>query len=251
MKTAFVNHLNRFFHNNNSSKKYNNEKAIISFTSWRARINYVHITLKTLINQILKCHIVLVLSSDEFPLKEKELPKSLLMLLDYFEILWVKENTKTFKKVYPTIIKYKDLNTPILCADDDCSYKPNFAEEMINHFEKEGRDCFVRYGYCRLNKSKLQGVGGASGLYPPCYFQYCIDYYNKIMLLKDKEVIYNIGDDSNAIIIKENNLKLSTVHEYDDYSQRVFPYYFNETIDISPIHANIKDSYKYKNAIKY
>ena len=43
-----------------SGKKYNGEKAIISLTSWRARINTVDKTIYSLIKQCPGFHIVLV-----------------------------------------------------------------------------------------------------------------------------------------------------------------------------------------------
>jgi hypothetical protein len=45
-------------------KKYNGEKAIISLTSWRARINTVAKTIYSLIKQCPGFHIVLVLSEE-------------------------------------------------------------------------------------------------------------------------------------------------------------------------------------------
>ena len=63
-------------------KQYNGEKAIISLTSWKARINTVGLTLFSLYKRCPGFHIVLVLSEEEFPKKEAELPDS--------------ENIKTF-----------------------------------------------------------------------------------------------------------------------------------------------------------
>ena len=63
-------------------KSYCNEPAIISLTSWRGRINSVSKTLYSLIKQCPGFHIVLVLSEEEFPKKEKELPSDLLAFVD-------------------------------------------------------------------------------------------------------------------------------------------------------------------------
>ena len=54
-----------------SGKKYNGEKAIISLTSWKARIGTVAKTIFSLVKQCPGFHIVLVLSEEEFPQKEK------------------------------------------------------------------------------------------------------------------------------------------------------------------------------------
>lgn len=254
LESPFLKHLKTFESNEFNSKEYEDEKAIISFTSWKKRINYVYETLRTLINQTVKCHIVLVLSSDEFPLKEKELPKSLLMMLDYFEILWVKENTKAFKKVYPTIVKYQNLDVPILPADDDCSYFPNYVEEMLEFFNKEGRDCFVRYTGLKgenIYQKDLPCVGGPCGLYPPCYFKILIDYYFDIMRKKDTRIIKNYGDDSNGFIIKKFKLKMKTLHEYCKGGLPLFPFYFNDNVKNSPLHPHVVELKNYTNALKH
>ena len=75
-------------------KQYNNEKAIISLTSWKKRINSVSRIIFNLSRQCPGFHIVLVLSEAEFPKKEAELPEDLRLLLDanVFELLWVYKN---------------------------------------------------------------------------------------------------------------------------------------------------------------
>ena len=84
-----------------SGKKYNGEKAIISLTSWRARINTVDKTIYSLIKQCPGFHIVLVLSEEEFPKREEELPERLMLFVEneQIELLWVYKNYKSFKKV--------------------------------------------------------------------------------------------------------------------------------------------------------
>lgn len=65
-------------------KQYNGEKAIISLTSWKKRINTVSQTIFSLVKQCPGFHIVLVLSEEEFPEKEKELPEELQLITLYF-----------------------------------------------------------------------------------------------------------------------------------------------------------------------
>lgn len=81
-------------------KTYNNEPAIISLTSWTARINTVGLTIYSLAKNCPGFHIILCLAVDEFPNKEHNLPKSLLLLAarNIVEILWVEKNMKSFKK---------------------------------------------------------------------------------------------------------------------------------------------------------
>ena len=63
-------------------KKYNSEKAIISLTSWKARINTVSKTLFSLLKQCPDFHIVLVLSEEEFPKMMDEFPDELKLFTD-------------------------------------------------------------------------------------------------------------------------------------------------------------------------
>mgnify|MGYP000703103381 CR=1 FL=1 len=123
-------------------KLYNNEKAIISLTSWKARINYVSKTIFSLLQQCPGFHIVLVLSEEEFPLKEYELPDTIRLLLtnNLIELLWVKSNYKSYKKVIFTIDKYR--NVPVISADDDCIYTCNYAELLYTAWS-HNKDCIV------------------------------------------------------------------------------------------------------------
>ncbi len=148
-------------------KQYNGEKAIISLTSWKARIKTVSKTIYSLIQKCPGFHIVLVLSEEEFPQKEAELPENLMLLADsdLIEILWVYKNYKSFKKVLFTMDKYRDV--PVISADDDCIYTCNYAEELYNVWSKNKTCCisslvFNKYGYIWTQ--------GASTLYRPYCF---------------------------------------------------------------------------------
>ena len=125
-------------------KAYSSEKAIISLTSWKARINTVGLTLFSLYKQCPGFHIVLVLSEDEFPQKEAELPDTIMAFVeqDLIEILWVKRNYKAYKKVIFTIEKYKGI--PVISADDDCLYTCNYAEKLYKRWVQT-RASVIRY----------------------------------------------------------------------------------------------------------
>ena len=92
--------------------------AVISLTSWKKRINTVSYTIYSLLKKCPGFDIVLTLSEDEFPQKEKELPDDLLLLVKegFVEILWVEGNYKSLKKVLYTMEKYSD--KAIISADD-------------------------------------------------------------------------------------------------------------------------------------
>lgn len=141
-------------------KQYNGEKAIISLTSWKARIDNVDKTIFSLIQQCPGFHIVLVLSEEEFPQKEKELPENLMVFVEneLIELLWVYKNYKSLKKIIPTMIKYN--NVPIISADDDCLYVCNYAEELYKKW------CLNKLNVITYKKQNNCAQGPCT-LYPP------------------------------------------------------------------------------------
>lgn len=107
------------------------DNIFVSFTSWSKRIQYAADVVTMMRRQTLKpFKIILTLSSDEFPNKEKDLPNDLVMMqAEDFEIRWVKENTKTFKKCEPLF--YINPEHWVLLVDDDVNYPDNFIEVMV------------------------------------------------------------------------------------------------------------------------
>ena len=152
-------------------KTYNNEKAIISLTSWKKRINTVSKTIFSLLKQCPGFHIVLVLSEEEFPKKEEELPADLMAIVnnDLIEILWVYKNYKSFKKAIFTMDKYRTV--PVISADDGQVYTENFAEKLYQLWTKNKRCiCATTLLIC---KGVTCGYGSTGILYPPyCFLRY-------------------------------------------------------------------------------
>lgn len=174
-------------------KIYNGEKAIISLTSWKARINTVGKTLYSLLKMCPGFHIVLVLSEEEFPKKEEELPEELMLFVDndLIEILWVYKNYKAFKKVLFTMDKYRDV--PVISADDDCIYICNYAEMLYNAW-KNNMDCVITLGNGANGDRKQKYIPwptGSKSLYPPyCFGEYGLKYL--------KEEIYKYTNDDDT-----------------------------------------------------
>jgi len=152
-------------------KKYNGEKAIISLTSWRARINTVSKTLYSLLKQCPGFHIVLVLSEEEFPKMMDELPDNLKLFVEneLIEILFVYKNYKSFKKVLFTMDKYRDV--PVISADDDCIYTCNYAEELYDKWEKN-KSHPISYGTYNEGRTckKTCGMLGCATIWPISFF---------------------------------------------------------------------------------
>lgn len=168
-------------------KKYDGEKAVISLTSWKARINTVYITLGSLIQQCPGFHIVLVLSEEEFPKMREQLPKSLMSLVnsEKIELLWVYKNYKSFKKVLFTMDKYRDV--PIISADDDCIYICNYAKYLYDKWVDNKTAFASCWGRKIHNSFHLAGFGT---LHPP--FFYGVDGLKKL----NKTIISTNDDDA-------------------------------------------------------
>lgn len=136
--------------------------AIISLTSWRARIKTVGLTVFSLLTHCPGFPIVLCLSTEEFPKKENELPSDLLAMTraGLLEILWTGKNVKSFKKWIFTAQKFP--NVPIISADDDCLYNRNYANELYQAWLKNPKCCYT------IHKCPVTGFQhGPASLYPP------------------------------------------------------------------------------------
>lgn len=163
-------------------KEYSGEKACISLTSWKARINTVAKTLYSLIKMCPGFHIVLVLSKDEFPLMEKELPDNLMLFVEnkLIELFWIRPNLKSFKKVLFTMDKYRDV--PVISADDDCIYTCNYAQELYDKWEKN-KDCVITNNGNYQNKT-IKITRGPNTLFFYSAFDNIINHLDEINFLK-------------------------------------------------------------------
>lgn len=176
-----------------SGKKYNGERAIISLTSWKARINTVSKTLYSLLKQCPGFHIVLVLSEEEFPLREKELPENLMVFVknELIELLWVYKNYKSFKKVLFTMDKYRGV--PVISADDGCIYIMNYAQILFDLWLKNKDKIISIKKFNGTKEAKHKCGGGGYGiLFPPfCFKTFGINCINCF----SKKIIENPNDD--------------------------------------------------------
>lgn len=113
-------------------------KIVVTFTSWKKRINNCKKCVKNILSQTIKPDLIyLNLSIEEFPNKEKDLPEDLVELSNIensFIINWVDgPNTKTMKKVFP-ILQYLDDDDIIINTDDDIIWENDLIESRLNDF---------------------------------------------------------------------------------------------------------------------
>ncbi|MCL1989895.1 MAG: hypothetical protein FWG67_03295 [Defluviitaleaceae bacterium] len=166
-------------------------KIKISLTSYPARINQIHLTIETLLNQSKKVdQILLWLSKNQFPNLENDLPEELLAQLDQgFEIRWVDDDLKPHKKYYYVMKEYP--NDIIITVDDDLLYEEDMVEKLYQSYLKfpkavstmlthlititEDGQKVEPYNYWIKNydmilgkpSMKLLALSGSGTLYPP------------------------------------------------------------------------------------
>jgi len=109
--------------------KFKHPFLVCSLTSYPKRINTVHIAINNMLEQTINFDkVVLVLSTSEFP--DKKLPNSITSIKDKrFEILWIKENYRAAKKLYPTLLKYP--NAYIATTDDDAIFDKKYILKCV------------------------------------------------------------------------------------------------------------------------
>lgn len=210
-------------------KKYNGEKAIISLTSWRARINTVSKTLFSLLKQCPGFHIVLVLSEEEFPKMMDELPENLKVFAEneLIEILWVYKNYKSFKKVLFTMDKYRDV--PVISADDDCIYTCNYAQMLYDKWIKNKNSFITCYGTKVRNTPH---TGGAACLFPPYIFKTF-----GINILQESYIYTFTNQDDNFYTVLRDKLNLKRYITLNNFKHI---YRFHD--EIMPCHNEIKNT---------
>ena len=213
-------------------KKYNGEKAIISLTSWKKRIATCSKTIFSLIQQCPGFHIVLVLSEEEFPRMCEELPENLMLFVEneMIELLWVYKNYRSFKKVLPTMDKYRDV--PVISADDDCIYTCNYAQKFYDKWVSSGKKPIsIRWSYFA---QMMQKPSGAS------HFYYGLSKYVSDILKKLTKDVIKKTDDDEFLYHYLKGIKYNCT--YCTKSQ-IKPFLFHDEIDALHKHKNIKLGY--------
>lgn len=187
-------------------KKYNGEKAVISLTSWTLRINTVSKTLYSLIQQCPDFHIVLVLAEEEFPKMTAELPENLMLFVEneLIELMFVRKNYRSFKKILFTMDKYREV--PIISADDGCFYVKNYAQELYDEWTKFPL-CIISEYNAGTNGFRWGG-GGHGLLFPPYRF-----LNRGIYDLTDDIIKTNHDDAYYGVLAKRLNINFHFIHK--------------------------------------
>lgn len=181
--------INSFFNDKNKIikfyKKPQIDNLILSCTSFPARIKYFEYTLFSVINQNIRPKkIILWLSVDEFPNKEKDIPENLKRYEPYgLEIKFKNNNIRSYKKLIYSLSEFH--SEIIITFDDDVFYNKNWLKLLyFNHLKNPNyiianrvhKVSFTNYkidSYNNWKKNNLKlsflnfftGIGGI--LYPP------------------------------------------------------------------------------------
>ncbi len=162
-------------------------RVIISLTSHPARINMVHLTINTLLQQTMKPDLVILwLAKEQFPKGIDELPGELLDLQKLgLSIRWC-EDLKSYKKLIPVLKEFPE--DIIVTVDDDLYYEEDMLESLYQSYLSHPDEIHVhriakvvkvkdklsalqsrKFYYDNLSGSSYcyQLMGGSGCLYPP------------------------------------------------------------------------------------
>lgn len=105
-------------------------RVIISLTSFPARIEHAWITIETLLAQTTAPDaVILVLAEGQFP--GRSIPSRLeRQQARGLQILWVAEDTRSYKKLVPVRLAHPDAT--IVTVDDDALYAPWMLERLLD-----------------------------------------------------------------------------------------------------------------------
>jgi hypothetical protein len=113
---------------NNSDRNKETSKVIVSLTSYGSRVEKVHLTVLTLLNQsISPTKVILWLAEDEFTLKQ--LPNKLLSLRQYGLEIAFCPDIRSYKKLIPALTQYPKATH--VTFDDDILYSYRQLEQLL------------------------------------------------------------------------------------------------------------------------
>lgn len=160
------------------------EHIVVSLTSFPARIDYVYLTVESLLRQTeLPGKVILWLSKNQFH-SEDEVPKRLRDLQnDIFSIQYVDGDIKSHKKYYYAFMLYP--KETIITVDDDTIYPPCLIDQLVSashsfpqsiianisrtiSYREDELDSYSKWKFSSPSSSNNNvqiGVGGV--LYPP------------------------------------------------------------------------------------
>lgn len=114
------------------NKKTRNREIVVSLTSFPARIDKIHLCIKSLLLQKMKPdRIVIYLGDREF--EGIELPKALRKLFQYGVEVRFRKDLKPHTKYFYSMQEFPD--SLIITVDDDIYYRPNLVRDLYKSYK--------------------------------------------------------------------------------------------------------------------
>lgn len=223
------------------------QKIRISFTSYPGRIYSVVKVVESLWLQTMKADdIVLWLSEEEFPNKDKDLPEQLRNMLGQngFRVEWVSDNLKSHKKYYYAL--QNNAEWVVITVDDDMYYDKEMVQTLLYSYNKHRNAVSARRArvivkeedglaeymswdaepneYVDEERMDLCAIGVGGVLYPPGYGNKALFKYDDIKQLAENQddlwlkfnqilggipVVYTMGQEKDIPIENESESCLS------------------------------------------
>ncbi len=118
-----------------SGVQANENKIIVSLTSFPERMDKIHYALYSLLTQTLKPDmVVLWLGEEQFPNREKDIPQSVLNLQKNGLTIKYCEDIRAYTKLIPSLKAFPD--DIIITADDDIFYPDALVEDLYAAYTK-------------------------------------------------------------------------------------------------------------------
>ena len=226
------------------------ESVVLSLTTFPARIQYVHLAIKSLLNQTVKPDkVILWLAEDQF--HKVEIPEQLKELCEYgLEIRYCKENIMAHKKYFYAMQEFP--NDIIVTYDDDIIYTEDSLEKLLRMHKQfpqaiicnRGREIEIEngevapYKHWKVSGRVPKGVPsyrvmastGAGTLYPPrCMPEETFnidkirqlaltadDLWMKVMSIKGDVPVVKSQTRTKALCISKNKQKITLAHKNVD-----------------------------------
>ena len=208
------------------------EKITASLTSFPARIEYVHIAIKSIMLQSVKPdRIVLWLAEDQFP--DKKLPDQLTELQKYgLEICWM-NNMYSHKKYFYSIMHQSE-NEVVITFDDDIIYPIDCIKRLMTIHKKyptclvceRGQTiCYEKNGEIVANPGRWQTISSIGVKNPTysmnpspgggCLMPKCAFHSDAVNEDKINELAYNKNDDLwYMFMCAENKTRMIKTRKY-------------------------------------
>lgn len=131
---------------------------IVSLTSYPKRIGRVWMTIESILRQTMKPkQIVLWLSRDQFPNKERDLPESLLEQMHRgLSIRFLDGDIRSYKKFYYAFTTFKDYK--VVTIDDDLLFPSFFLESLYTCSLKHPDDIIASFGFRYIWDESMQYI---------------------------------------------------------------------------------------------